>query len=140
MCFVVVLLSYTPLGSKLVTQMACKLHHHNGDVSKLRKTIRTKYFCKFQHFLETTLIFHAWYMYGTLWPHDDRNAPDVMHKRIVKYIKDLQATIPRTTGNGWQLAKIHEFLHLVQYTLRHGDIRNMVASHESVSLSFLRNT
>lgn len=85
------------------------------------------YKCSFNDFIalaETLLCFHAWYKADK--PISNWNKPhfDAAMRRMLSMVN---LYLPRKTGNGWKLQKVHDLLHLAEDTDRFGSARNFDA-------------
>lgn len=73
--------------------------------------------------LEGLLCFHGWYKFGTF---EKADLPRYQAS-ISKLLAMLQYYVPRKTGNGWNLQKFHDILHLPFFMGRYGHPGNFDA-------------
>lgn len=73
--------------------------------------------------LEALLCFHGWYKFGVFQESDLER----YQASISKMIAMLQFYVPREKGNGWNLQKLHDILHLPFFMGRYGHPGNFDA-------------
>jgi hypothetical protein len=78
--------------------------------------------------LERLLCFEQWTKRETFWVMDDQSAQIAAEKAISDLLAALSKALPRTVGNGWQIPKFHEHLHLAHFINEFGTPRNFYAS------------
>lgn len=75
--------------------------------------------------LEQMSAYRAWLKLEHYWERDDTTTLYDVQKAIETLIKQIIKFIPRTTGNHWAIAKIHEQLHIALNILFYGAHRNV---------------
>jgi len=75
--------------------------------------------------LELMLCYWAWLKMDTYWALNDAEAFHDVQQAIEMLLREIIELIPRTTGNGWEIAKIHEQLHIAFNIILFGAHRNV---------------
>ena len=148
--FVLVLISRTEAGRKCMEPAVLRARKHfaireqrkceqeqaekeafisNAKLDKNDVAIPDNCFEEFVELLELTLCFQSWFLHGRLWAHDDLVTPERVHQRIGRFVSLLDKRMPRRDGHGWNIPKVHEFLHLVREIQLVGRTINAIASH-----------
>lgn len=60
------------------------------------------------------LCYHAWLKLESYWKQSDTETFDAAQKAIEKLLNQIIELMPRTSGNKWHVAKIHEQLHVAE--------------------------
>ena len=99
--------------------------------SKMRRKLDRKHII---WILEKSLSFYAWYRRGAPYKHwyqhtqKDGTSGTPMNKRVDKeirrYVGAITEFLPRMTGQGWFLQKIHEIMHIVRDMDEFGAVMN----------------
>ena len=74
---------------------------------------------------ELMLCYRAWLKKETYWHVDNDNALLKAEQAIETLLKEIITLIPRSTGNNWDIVKIHEQLHVALNILLFGAHRNV---------------
>jgi hypothetical protein len=75
--------------------------------------------------LELMLCYRAWLKLDTYWKLTDTLAFYDVQKAIEKFLQLVINLVPRTTGNSWEVPKLHEQLHVAENILLFGAPRNV---------------
>ena len=78
---------------------------------------------------ETLLCFFAWTKKETFWSRNDTVSQEDATNAINLMLFLVFNALPRTTGNGWALSKVHDLKHLVSDITRNGAPDNYDASY-----------
>ena len=80
--------------------------------------------------LEALLCFNAWIKMPKQWKLDHRkDAVESAQESIKTILQQLLDRLPPAGGNGWNIPKFHELLHLIQDMIRFGAALNFCAQH-----------
>lgn len=82
-------------------------------------------YCNIVYVFELMLCYCAWLKKETYWHVDDNNALLKAEHAIETLLKEIITLIPRSTGNNWDIVKIHEQLHVAENILLFGAHRNV---------------
>ena len=75
--------------------------------------------------LESMLCYRAWLKLDSYWKYSDTGTFHDVQEAIATLLRQIIACVPRTTGNNWEIAKIHEQLHVAENILLFGAHRNV---------------
>lgn len=73
--------------------------------------------------LERLLIYHSWLQQHSYWEVGDTVAPRRFHNKIQKLMAQLQKALPTPAdakGHGWNVSKMHEQLHIIEFMKKLG--------------------
>jgi hypothetical protein len=73
-----------------------------------------------QEVFQLLLCYWKWLHKSSYWELNDREARAMVRTSIRKMLERLSTLWPRTKGQGWELAKFHEQLHVPDDIYRHG--------------------
>ena len=82
--------------------------------------------CTFESFIqvfEMMLCFHAWYKSETPIKWDESSFSTISHS-IRSMMKSIIEVFPRNEGNGWNIQKLHELLHIPTDIMNFGSPKN----------------
>jgi hypothetical protein len=74
---------------------------------------------------ELMLCYGAWLKHDTYWKYNDTLQMYNVQKAIEKLLRQIIHLMPRTTGNNWEIAKMHEQLHVAENIYLFGAHRNV---------------
>jgi hypothetical protein len=74
---------------------------------------------------EQLLCYWAWLKKDFHWTKKDRTEYDVAKKAIAKMLQELVNCMPRLRGNGWDIPKMHEQLHVASNIYLFGSHKNI---------------
>lgn len=63
---------------------------------------------------ELMLCYHAWLKRKKFWECNDKDTMYNAQMAVEKLLQEIIKLIPRSTGNNWEISKIHEQLHVVE--------------------------
>ena len=92
-------------------------------------------FYKMLYVFEMLLCYRQWLKQSVYWKRNDMQTFYNVKKAIEKLLLDLIRLFPRTTGNKWAIAKIHEQLHVaenIQYFGAHNNIHTGPQEHNHI--------
>ena len=123
--FTILLLSLSEKGRNLLTDAAVTLRLQPEQEAgkpprRLSKRRRKEIYAEFIKTLEYTLCFQAWYEHGTMWCRDDHEAKRLADCRIRTLMKMIIKVVPREDGNGWDIPKMHEMMHVTRDVNHYG--------------------
>ena len=88
--------------------------------------------------LEMLMCYWAWLKQDKYWSLDSTEQYEVVKSAVSTLLHELITCIPRLKGNGWNIPKVHEQLHVPYYILRYGAHRNLhtgTTEHNHIDLS-----
>jgi hypothetical protein len=88
--------------------------------------------------LEMLLCYWAWLKQDVYWNRDSVDQYEAVKDAVSTMLHELINCVPRETGNGWNIPKIHEQLHVPCYIQMFGAHRNLhtgPAEHNHIELS-----
>lgn len=88
--------------------------------------------------LEMLMCYWAWLKQDKYWRLDSIESLDSVKTAVSTMLDELVTCIPRLKGNGWNIPKIHEQLHVPFYILMFGAHRNLhtgPTEHNHIELS-----
>ena len=72
-------------------------------------------FQNLQYVFEMMLLcYKAWLKHDKYWKRDDEQTYWNIEKAIEKLLKDIIRLLPKSTGQEWEIAKMHEQLHVAK--------------------------
>ena len=100
-----------------------KTKTRQGDGTRLEFALRKCGYNDFLHLAEAMLCFHSWYKRG---PHTDldKEGLENLHQSMCRLIAMIKYYMPRKAGNGWNLQKLHDLMHLAENMGRFASCRN----------------
>lgn len=75
--------------------------------------------------LEMLMCYWAWLKQDQYWSLHNTEQYEVVKTAVSTLLHELVTCIPRLRGNGWNIPKVHEQLHVPFYILRYGAHRNL---------------
>jgi hypothetical protein len=93
---------------------------------------------KITYCLELLLCYWAWLKQDEYWSLASTDQYERVKDAISILLNELVTLVPRETGNGWNIPKIHEQLHIAFFILMFGAHRNIhsgPAEHNHIELS-----
>jgi hypothetical protein len=88
--------------------------------------------------LEMLLCYWAWLKHDKYWALDSPEQLETVQSAVSTMLNELMACIPRFKGNGWNIPKMHEQLHVPYYIQMFGAHRNLhtgPTEHNHIELS-----
>jgi hypothetical protein len=88
--------------------------------------------------LEMLMCYWAWLKHNTYWKVDSDEDLEAVKGAVSTMLGELISCIPRYKGNGWNIPKIHEQLHVPHYIQMFGAHRNLhtgPTEHNHIELS-----
>jgi hypothetical protein len=88
--------------------------------------------------LEMLMCYWAWLKHDKFWKLDSEEQMENVKVAVSRMLEELITCIPRYTGNGWNIPKIHEQLHIPYYIQMFGAHRNLhtgPTEHNHIELS-----
>ena len=80
---------------------------------------------KIRELIEMILCLEAWCSYGPFWGPRNQDKLEPQYKeRIGHVVETLEKQLPRSAGNGWNLQKVHEALHIPHFISLYGHPMN----------------
>jgi hypothetical protein len=129
--FTVLLLSMLKSGQHALSQA----YPIAGDKSNSKNSAVTT-MDQLQEVLEALLAFHAWSKCSASYDVSNDAAVERLKISVIALLSMVSVRLPREEGNGWQLQKFHEILHLVDDIKRFGSPRNTDTGPGERSLKF----
>jgi hypothetical protein len=80
---------------------------------------------KITYVLEMLLCYWAWLKLDTFWDRSNVEQYESVKDAVSTLLGELISCVPRETGNGWDIPKIHEQLHIPCYIQMFGAHRNL---------------
>ena len=80
---------------------------------------------KITYVLEMLLCYWAWLKQDTFWDRSSDEQYERVKDAVSTLLLELVTCVPRETGNGWEIPKIHEQLHIPCYIQMFGAHRNL---------------
>lgn len=117
-CLVIALLQFE--GKHIMLDIAC---------------IEPDSFYKMLYIFELLLCYQEWLKQSVYWKQNDIATYHNVQKAIEKLLLDIIRLFPRTTGNKWAIAKIHEQLHVaenIQYFGAHNNVHTGPQEHNHI--------
>ena len=87
---------------------------------------------------EQCLCYWAWLKKDYHWERNDIVAYEATKEAIAQMLRNLMTCVPRSTGRGWHIPKLHEQLHVADTILLFGSHKNVhtgPAEHNHIELS-----
>ena len=85
---------------------------------------REKYI-KVLYVSELILCYREWLKLGKFWKRSDITTFNNAQKAIETLANQIIKLMPRSTGNGWNIPKLHELIHAIENILLWGAARNV---------------
>ena len=129
----ILLLSLVPQGRRLLLPAAVRLQvpfyaKKGNEVPWPPSKPHLELYQRFIKTLEYALCFQAWYEHGTMWCAGDHEAQSMAHRRCRNLMKMIKEVIPRLDGDGWDIPKMHELMHVTRDTTRFGRLSGFSSS------------
>ena len=90
----------------------------------LIKRFSKEFWKNFIEGFELILCYFEWCRKPTFWKPGDKNEKTNAHRSIKIMMWQLNKLLPRDTGCGWDITKVHELLHIVDDIERYGALAN----------------
>ena len=80
---------------------------------------------KITYVLEMLLCYWAWLKQDLYWDRSRKDHYELVKDAVSTLLDELITCVPRVTGNGWDIPKVHEQLHIPCYIQMFGAHRNL---------------